>query len=217
MYHLIKKDLLVQKRALLLALCLLVWFSLTFSGMGIAGLSLSVLAVTYFLTFGASASDEKNRSDRLLISLPVRKSLIVAAKYVSVYVIVALTLFFVYFIHLVIKFLQLPVDVFPFTLEGAAGSVAASTLYCALSFPLIFKYGYMKSRMVNFILFFLTIGGSSFFLDWFQENAGLIQKIKEFFAERSDWETAALFVTPALVIYILSYCLSLSFYRKREF
>lgn len=47
MYHLIKKDLLVQKKSVLLSIVFILFFSLFFSKIGAPGLLIGVLGVTY--------------------------------------------------------------------------------------------------------------------------------------------------------------------------
>lgn len=101
MYHLIKKDFLIQKRQVMLTLLLLVFFSFSLSPMGAAGLSVSILAITYMLVFGAGQLEDKNNGDVMLISLPIRRHTIVLSKYVSVYVFAAYALLVNLVIHAV--------------------------------------------------------------------------------------------------------------------
>ncbi|GIN92692.1 hypothetical protein J22TS1_37430 [Siminovitchia terrae] len=86
MYHLIKKDILMQKRALKLSILLMIFFSFTLSNLGAAGLTIGILAITYQLVLGASALEDKNNSDIILISLPIKRTTIVLSKYVSIYI-----------------------------------------------------------------------------------------------------------------------------------
>ncbi|WVP28479.1 hypothetical protein V2178_16385 [Bacillus licheniformis] len=54
MYHLIKKDILMQKRAMKLSLLLMIFFTFTLSQLELVGYTVAVLAVTYQLALGAS-------------------------------------------------------------------------------------------------------------------------------------------------------------------
>lgn len=165
MFHLIKKDLLIQKNSFLLSILLIIFFSLIFSNMGAAGLTMSVLAVTYLLTLGASAREEKNNSDKLLISLPLRRRTIVFSKYVSVLFFATYAILLNLVIYGIINILKLPLESIPITLQGVISAFIASLLYCSISFPLIFKVGYMKSRMMNLFLFLGIVFGASWVLE----------------------------------------------------
>lgn len=214
MYQLIKKDLLIQKKSVILSLFLIIFFSLYFSKMGAAGLTLSVFAVTYMLTLGASAIDEKNNSDKLLISLPIRKVTIVLSKYLSVFVFSLYVILMNYLIRILIHVLHLPVNVIPFTFAGILGSVIAPMLFCSISLPLIFKYGYLKSRMANLLLFFLIVIGGTALVDKALQNYPSLENL---LIGKSSVEMIIVTLIPAVIIFVLSFLLSLSFYKNREF
>lgn len=214
MYHLIKKDLLIQKKSVILSVLLIIFFSLYFSEIGPGGLTLSVFAVTYMLTLGASAIGEKNDSDKMLISLPLKKSTIVLSKYLSVIVFVAYVIVLNSFIYFFVHFVKLPLNPIPITLVGILGSIVAPVFFCSISLPLIFKLGYLKSRMTNLILFFFIVFGGT----------ALIEKIAKgnpdlanFLLNRSTTEIILIVLLPSLFIFIFSYFLSLFFYNNREF
>jgi len=208
MLHLIKKDFLIQKKSIIFSLFIMVFFSFTLESLGSAALAVSVLSICYMLVYGAGAQEDKTGSDRLLISLPIRKETIVLSKYVSVYVFAAYALLINVLIRLAAHALQIPNFGYPITIEGILGTVAAVTLIFSLSFPMIFKLGYQKSRMANFVLLFAAAFGVTYLLQQFP-NGEAPQMIAEY-------ETAFLVAGLALLL-VLSFCLSLYFYRNREF
>lgn len=106
MYLLIKKDFLIQKRNLKLSILLALFFSVSFSSIGTAGLIYSIYAVSYFLASGASALEDKNNSDMMLVSLPIKKQKIVLSKYISVYVFAAYAIIVTYLIVLIERLLN---------------------------------------------------------------------------------------------------------------
>ncbi|MFC0418229.1 ABC-2 transporter permease [Cytobacillus solani] len=111
MYHLIKKDILMQKRALKLSVLLIIFFTITLSNIGPAGLTVGVLAITYQLVLGASALEDKNNSDIILISLPIKRATIVLSKYVSIYIYAAYAAIGFYLIYFIVNLLNLPLDI----------------------------------------------------------------------------------------------------------
>ncbi len=218
MYHLIKKDILMQKRAMKLSLLLMIFFTFTLSQLELVGYTVAVLAVTYQLALGASSLEDKNNSDKILISLPIKRNIIVLSKYVSVYVYAAYAILFYSLINAIGHMMHLPLD-FPLTLSGVMGAVVAVTLFSSISFPLLFKYGYLKSKMANIIIFFVIIFGGTALFKFINagENLALSQKLTAFLSEMSNAGTFILLVGVLLVMISVSYAISLSFYNKREF
>lgn len=217
MYHLIKKDLLMQKKSLKLSILLMAFFSITLSNIGHVGFLVSVLAITYQLALGASALEDKNNSDKILISLPIKKSTIVLSKYASIYVYAAFAILIYGVIYLIVKLVHAPLNV-SFTFIGIMGAVTAVTLFCSISFPLIFKYGYLKSKMANMVIFFVFIFGGSGLYKF--ANSGQVswnQRIIDFLSNASEPVAILLLLGLLLVILFLSYTVSLRFYTKREF
>ena len=209
MFHLIKKDFLIQKRSLFFSLLIMIFFSFTLAPMGTAGLTVSTLAICYMLVYGAGTQEDKNNCDRMLISLPIRKETIVLSKYVSVYVFAALAILVNGLIRLAAEALQIPNFSYPFTTEGILGAVAAVTLLFSLSFPMIFKIGYTKSRTVNLLILFVAIFAGTYLMSKLFLDGNVPQLVSEF-------ETVLVFAGLALLL-ILSYRISLGFYRSREF
>ncbi|WP_102275536.1 ABC-2 transporter permease [Cytobacillus massiliigabonensis] len=218
MYHLIKKDILMQKRALKLSVLLIIFFSITLSNIGPAGLIVGILAITYQLVLGASALEDKNNSDIILISLPIKKTTIVLSKYVSIYIYALFAAIGFYLIYLISNLLNLPLDI-PFNFSGLIAAIITVTLFCSISFPLIFKYGFLKSKMANLIIFFVFVFGGTGLVSYFSRNNKLMlsQELITFLSNSSDFQLFIILAAPLFLILICSYYLSLAFYRNREF
>lgn len=218
MYHLIKKDILMQKKAIKLSVLLIIFFTFTLSNIGPAGLTIGVLAITYQLVLGASALEDKNNSDIILISLPIKRTTIVLSKYVSIYIYAAYAILGFYLVYLIINLLNLRLDI-PFNFTGLIGAIIAVTLFCSISFPLIFKYGFIKAKMANLIIFFVFVFGGTGLVSYLSENNKLMlsQNIMTFLSNGSDIVILIISMVPLLLILICSYFISLTFYRKREF
>ncbi|MFN2747378.1 ABC-2 transporter permease [Bacillus sp. z60-18] len=218
MYHLIKKDILMQKKTIKLSLFLMIFFTFTFSQLEHIGYTLAVLAITYQLTLGASSLEDKNNSDKILISLPIKRNIIVMSKYVSVYVYAAYAILVYFLLNMICQLLHIPLE-FPFTAIGAMGAVVAVTLFSAISFPLIFKYGYLKSKMANLIIFFVFIFGGTAVVKFLSEDEHFAfnKKLTEWIGSTSNAGSFILLIVALFAIIICSYGLSLKFYQKREF
>lgn len=216
MFHLIKKDILVQKNSLLLSIVLMIFFSITLFSLGSAGLTVGMIAITYQLVLGASTLEEKVNGDIILLSLPIKKSSIVLSKYLSIYVFAAYAILGFYLIHLAVKLSQVPLDM-PFTSSAILGSLAAITLYFSICLPIIFKYGYLKSKMIILIVFFGTVFGGSFLVSTMLENERFNPAQKWLELTNNGWEWMLLLGIPLLLLLGISYFVSLTFYKKREF
>ncbi|MBA4601758.1 ABC-2 transporter permease [Thermoactinomyces mirandus] len=215
MYHLIKKDILIQKRSFPIAILLTLFFSFSFTEMGSAGLTLSVTAVTYMLTLGASALEDQNNSGKLLVSLPITRKKIVLAKYLSVYVFASFAILLNYLISLIVDFLRLPQGSLPLTAEGILGAVVAVTLMCSITFPPTFKLGYIKAKTIIFVLFFIMAFGVSSLAAKISQT-GLFNE-NTLFTRISQFSITAIILAVTFIVLIISCLLSLNFYKKREF
>lgn len=214
MYHLIKKDILMQKKLFLYSLLLIPFFVFTLGQTGPLSFVMIIFVLTYYLVMNASALEDKNNNDKLLISLPIKRTTIVLSKYVSVFV-YALYATVLYFINYgLVKLMNLPLEVYPLSKEGIIGTLAAIILISSISFPFIFKYGYIKSRVVTFILFFAAFFGGAYILD---KNSSAIEKIVLFFQNGSSFQVWMSCILSFLVLLLLSIILSLKYYKDREF
>lgn len=219
MYHLIKKDLLMQKKALVFALLYLIFFTFTIAKNEPIGLTIGILVVTYMLALGSASVEDKNDSDIMLLSLPIKKKSIVLSKYLSVYMIATGVFLFNYLIHLTVDTFSIPLEVLPITYVGFAGAIIAVTIFSSISFPLIFKLGYTKSRIVNLVLFFGLVFLSAPALEAINKSENLVIKqwLVKFAFDSSNFEKTLIIMLPLLFILLISYKLSLIFYTNREF
>lgn len=214
MYHLIKKDILMQKKTFLYSLVLILFLVFTLGQTGPLSFVMIIFVITYLLAVNASALEDKNNNDKLLISLPIKRRTIVLSKYVSVFVyaIYAMVLYFI--IYVLVKFMNIPLHVYPLSKKGIVAILVAIILFNSINFPFIFKYGYIKSKTATFILFFGIFFGGTYLLD---KNPPFIEKVFLFVENASTVELTL--TTTLLILFILfvSIFASLKFYKNREF
>ncbi|MED5099554.1 ABC-2 transporter permease [Niallia circulans] len=217
MYHLIKKDILIQKRSIALSLLLICFFSVSLSSLGEVGLMVGILAITYQLLLGASALEDKNNSDKVLISLPIKLSTIVLSKYLSIYVYAAFAAIGFYLIHVLVKLFHIPLDV-PFSYIILIGGAIMVTICFSISLPMIFKFGYLKAKMANFILLFVIVFGTTGIMKYFAKlDNQFIQETMIRLSTLSKAELGLILLIPLIILLVISYFISLSYYSKREF
>ncbi|WP_062197648.1 ABC-2 transporter permease [Massilibacterium senegalense] len=218
MYPLIKKDILIQKKVVTLAIFMMLFFAVTLSPMGPGATIVGILTVTYMFVLGASATEDKNKSDIILVSLPIKKQTIVLAKYLSVYVFATYAILLYAIIYFGVQLLHIPFDM-SFTQSGIISTLFIITVFFAISFPMIFKYGYLKAKTPNLILFFILVFGGTALVNNLDQlsNWTFIQNTVTFLSERTETQLLLLLLPIAFVILVISYFISLRFYQEREF
>ncbi len=218
MLNLIIKDILIQKRQLTFSLLYLGFAIIAFQSFGEVMFSAGIVAFIYMLSMTACANEDKVKSDIMLNSLPIKRVNIVLQKYISIYIYFIMgTIIYIVFSKL-LQFLQIPIKTYSLALEVFLAGFMASSFMAGLYFPLYFKFGYMKMRIVNFVLFFLIFFGISLLSKYMQGSTSL----QFFYNINVLWENnKMLFIAAAALIFVTLMAVSLGlavyFYKKREF
>lgn len=192
----------------------IILFMVAFQGSGNFQVTPIIVAVSYMFLMTSCAWEDKNDSDVLLNSIPIPRWKIVAAKYVSVIAYGAAAALGYWLVKTIISVAGFPLKVSPIVWEGVLGGLLGIGLVSALYLPLFFKLGYLRSKSMNFVIFF------GFF--------ALIGFLPKLLPTKPEWiaalESAEYSITPiaflaAIVVLLqrLSYLLSLRFYTRREF
>jgi ABC-type transport system involved in multi-copper enzyme maturation permease subunit len=139
----------------------LIWLSVLFFlmfGIGYVMEHLYVLPGFYFIWVVAASfvqSEEKNKTDQLYCSLPVKRSTIVAARYGGVLVAYLLVTVFSLAMILFIKLANFEGVVLPsplVTLPMVAAPLAPVAFFFAFGMPFYFRYGYNKGMVIGFFI-----------------------------------------------------------------
>ncbi|WP_139903702.1 ABC-2 transporter permease [Clostridium thermarum] len=218
MFSLIIKDLLLLKKMVVFVVVYMLVLFFAFKDMPQAALYTGIVGSTYVLVATSLAYDDKNNSDIVLNSLPLSRSEIVLAKYLQIflYALVGSSIFTI--IVSILKLLNIDTGGIKIGFDTIATAIFSVVLMNSIYFPFFYKLGYIKSKYVNFVLFF-----TFFFLMQnlvknivCTENPSLLKAI-DIFRGLSVNLLALLTLGGAVVIAVISYSLSLKFYRAREF
>lgn len=212
MFQLIKKDLLLTKKSLPFMAVMMLFFAVTLAGAGDAGLMISTMALCYILVYDAGLREDKTDSNKLLVCLPISRSAIVLSKYMSVYLYAALILIGNGLIRLFAEMLQVGHLTIPFTLKGTFGALAALTVIFSIFYPLIFKLGFVKSRIINMLVLFVIVFAGTGLLNLVARKTGV-----HLLHVQPDLAVTIALVAGVLAVLAGSCLVSLSFFRKREF
>lgn len=214
MFSLILKDLRVQKKMIWMVAAFLILLSIYWSGPG--GIIAGITGATYVLTLGASAIDDRNRADIILNSLPVSRAKIVITKYVTVYLFALGCLPILGLLHLLARISGAPSFILPFSPVYYLMAFVVVTVLASINLPLIFKYGYVKSRPVSLLLYMgILFGGTAWFGD--PDTVGWLIDTFRISEGGAVWEVILLSVGAMLLLLACSIGLSIRFYRNREF
>ncbi|EHQ91161.1 ABC-2 transporter permease [Desulfosporosinus youngiae] len=230
MYNLVWKDLLLLKRSLWIT-GLYVLFALSvFRTMPGGALTAAIVGATYMLMIQALTQDDKNKSEIMLNSLPLRRQDIVLAKYFSVFIYAALAILCCLLAQSVVSITGIPIPISRISLEGISGALLTMAVLISIYFPIYFKFGYLRSRMIGMFLFFvcffflpmavgLTVQGLGGVdnLAAFRNIAAVMQDFGNWLQTQADWQIASYILALTLIIMAASVRLSLRVYSRREF
>jgi len=208
--NLILKDLLLLKKYIFFGLAYILIMIIAFQNLpGTAMLSAGTVAMTYILVVNSCAYDDKNKADLLLNSLPLSRCDVVLARYLSVFLFASLAIIFYAIIAGVNKFVGLPLKVSPITGEGIVGALLAASFMHSIYLPSYFKFGFIKARLVSFVLFFVVFFGAGTFINRINSIEGSLQVLPR--------QGNIIFLLVAMALIIVSYFISLRSYNSRDF
>lgn len=227
--NLIWKDILILKRNLWIAALYGFVALFAFSTFQNGALSAALVGVAYTLINQACALDDKNKSEILMISLPLLRRDIVLAKYLSTFLYAIMALLSFVLAQSVVTILGIPVYVEKITIPGISGALFALILLVSIYFPIYFELGYLRSRWVGMFLFLACFfivplvaglsvhsqGGEQGVL--LQTIASTLKRIAEWLQSQADWKIACYMLVLDLIMIGISAGISLKFYAHREF
>ncbi|ATW25194.1 ABC-2 transporter permease [Candidatus Formimonas warabiya] len=218
MLSLVLKDILVQKKTVLFSFAYILFVIIAFQHMGNAMFPAAIVAFNYLVVLTSCTYDEKNKSDVFINSLPITRAQVVRSKYLSVLVFFTMGLLCYLAVAGIVHLLGLPIQAYPVSWEGLISAMAGVVFVNGIYLPVFFKVGYVKSRMLNFVLFFGGFFGLSLLGDFVKNREGVLaQGFIRFMAGQSESMILFLLFVLVVVLMVVSYGLSIKFYQGREF
>lgn len=203
MTGLILKDIYNLKKHSKVYLILLVFYF--FMGMAndnsaMFGSMLSIVAAMLPIT--AMAYDEKNNWDRYALTMPLSRKDMVLSRYI-----LGLIFALVAFIIAMASSLLLNKDSLLENIAMNLGTLGFVMLLMAIIFPILFKFGVEKGRILMMIIFMAP--------------TGIILLLSNYGVQLPDEKTMKTFLyyspIAVIIIFILSLFISISIYNKKEF
>lgn len=219
MFSLILKDILIQKRMHYFALGYAVFILIAFQNPVMYSMSyvMGAMAISYFFILGACAYD--NKSEIAINSLPIERKEIVRAKYLSVLVLTAMSIAVLGILGGLMKGAGLPVPREYISAGDVLGTIISVVLLTSLYLPIFFKYGYVKSRVFNIIMFLVFFFAPNLLVEYVKANYDqevVARTLLAIFSQPS-WVLGLGTVVLLLLLLFISSLVSIRIYNNREF
>ncbi len=172
-----------------------------------------ILAVQSFIFIANSASaltvDVTSKWSKFEITLPIKRSDIVKARYIS-FTILLLCGLLLSVITSIFTALVLQIFDFDLFLSGILFGVSLSLITAGLTYPIILKIGTEKSELIMFLC--TAIAAGIFILIGVITSPFVNNSVK--FFEKSLVNTTCTIV--AILLFVVSYYISLAMYKRKE-
>lgn len=170
-------------------------------------------------------NDEKCGWDKCEIILPVSKKMLVAEKYIVPYIFVAINALMNSLIFNIEYLSQLTtVGLF---IESFLHDFSIGMIIPLMAVPLYYKFGYYKSKFVQILVFIIIMYSFIFGISIFPDGSSIMRKIISMISIQINVYPLNLFIERfseiffdllfIVILNLISYSLSLFFYKRKEF
>ncbi len=218
MISLLVKDLLLLKKSIWLPFLYSFMVIFMFSKTDSSPLMIYVMGInmiSYLLIMYSTAYDDLSKSDIMLNSLPMNRRDIVNERYLSIFVFILGSSILMGFSGGIMAILGLSENIRMIRLSDVGIAAGSLSILVFLYLPVYFKLGYVKAKLVNFAVFFAV-----FFVPTLLARL-LLKSTSIEFGEKlnslPEIQVVLIILAIAVILGIISYSLSVSFYQKREF
>ncbi|WP_053956427.1 ABC-2 transporter permease [Inediibacterium massiliense] len=223
MYNLFVKDFyLIKKRVKFIIFYGFIMFFI-FNAQGNHDHSMAYTAgicmVGYTMMMYTTAYDDKNNSEVLLNSLPISRSNIVLSRYLSIFIFAGVGVLSMMIAGFILKSFHLLHVSKMIEFEDLFGAIFALCFISFLYLPIYFKYGYIKAKMFNLILFAIAFGVPMLIGTLLKETQKplWIDKGIQFLSNQTDFVVGLFFIMVIITLGIISFAFSIMIYKRREF
>ncbi|MFT5873287.1 MAG: ABC-2 type transport system permease protein [Clostridium sp.] len=221
MLNLIMKDIVIQKKNLLFAFAYTIFLSIVFSSLKPSGLGLYVMGpivTVYMLISYAVNYDDKNKSEIVFNSLPIRRDEIVISKYISTFVFLIIGISYSILIGFIEKITGAPLINRPVSLLDIGLVLPSVCIVASIFFPVYFKFGAIKMRIFTNIMLVLIVFLPVNVIIYANKNPNniLVQGFNHFMNNTSSFTLNSLAIIVGLIIFLLSLIISIRIYNNKE-
>lgn len=222
MYNLILKEFLVQKKTFIYGLAYTLLAAFFFKDLVPDGgviYTIAPIAVIYLFVNYSCGYDDKNKADVIFNSLPISRRDIVLSKYISIFFFAAYGIICSALLGFIIIKMGLPYVTRPIFLRDAVTVLVCGFLFGSVFYPLYFKFGMVKMRILYIFVFMIIMFLPSMIGEYVashQDNSA-VKYVNQFITDTPGWIIRALISAVILIAVLTSVCISMKIYRNREF
>lgn len=213
LFSLVKKDFILVKKDLLILLIfaviapIFVTIKIPFSSGGFLGFFITVTFLEYLLFNTVSIAENKYKGSALLCTTTYSRNELVKAKYLFILVIFICN----YFIYTITAFV-IPIGIDKLNVFTLGISLLIITIYFGISIPVLYKFGYEKTKYISMTIIFITPFIFPIIAKWLYSKNINLQNIIPF--PKAIQNLFIYFLV--LVIGLISMTLSMHLYSKKD-
>ncbi|NMM64768.1 ABC-2 transporter permease [Clostridium sp. P21] len=213
MLNLILKDVLIQKKYLLVSVLYALFFTLCFKSNPSMAFGMIPMMIAYILIAGACGFDDKNKCEIMLNSLPIDRTNLVISKYLSTILFIFIGIALAFTFSTILNFSGFIHMDRLMNLEDVFGATIGTLIMSCLYFPLYFKFGNQKARYVLAGIFMFIFAISIFLTN---KIAKAPISFMAYLNNQPDWLIATFIAIIAAILFLISILLSIKFYINKD-
>lgn len=222
MYHLILKEFQIQKKTLIYSFLYVIVAAFAFNALSSNNSGVYVLgpfAVIYLFVMHSCDYEEKNKTDIIFNSLPLKRDDIVIAKYISIFLFAALGLIFSLIVGILGESIGFASISRLLTINDIVAVLGSGMIFTAIFYPLYFKFGLVKTRILNIFLFLFLMFMPNLAVDYARTHPEktIIKNIMSFVLQTPESALKTFLFIICFIIFLLSLLISMKVYRNKEF
>jgi ABC-type transport system involved in multi-copper enzyme maturation permease subunit len=177
------------------------------------------LSIAYLLIIYSNGYDEKNKSEVILNSLPIRRESIATAKYAAVILFFAVGVTLTGAAGAIITAMNIMPSMRFMKLSDIFGIFISVGLMYSVYYPLFFKFGSLKLKIFNIILYMLFLFVPNIIVSIIQENPNdnIVRNIISIVERNPAWMLQVFTAIIIMIILFVSMEISIKIYRNKEF
>lgn len=219
MIQLILKDILLQKKRLLYFPLLYNIFSIVILQDFFLPYLVGGIVVPYLMLLTAIVYEDINKSEIVINSLPIKKEKIIMSRYLSTFVYLVISILSYLLILFLVDIFNLPFAVDLITIPGIVDILIGLGIIVSIYLPIFYKYGYVKGRLLHTLFTVAALLLPTTIVKIIKENPELVffKSFITFIQGLSVGKLSFIILIFTLLIMTISFYISLSFYKRREF
>jgi ABC-2 type transport system permease protein len=222
MFNLVIKEFLVQKKTMLYGLIYIIFSAFAFQNVmpnGGAIYTISPYVIVYLFVVYSCGYDDKNKTDIIFNSLPVKRDDIVISKYLAVFFFAAFGIICSAVLGLFATYTGIAGINRLITANDIVIVLSGGLIFTSIFYPLYFKLGMIKMKFVNIFLFMILMFFPSFLAEYaasHPQSAAVIY-ITSLLSNTPAWVLQWLLLIAAFIMLLISVLISIHIYKNKDF